>query len=421
MRFKALNDGRLLDTLVGKKLNPRSANNREWAATLSKGGNTELSDILKRIDGSENLTQRMAGDAIPEGLDSLINDIREEGIDEVSANKQQLDYIGEQVGRFVHNDRMFERAGVPVDVAPTITDTVGRMSNGVPMPFVDKSSKQGVERRVHTRFEKNPYTDEFEIAPFVDVDTGGALVSEFGDSRVANIDNFTGQRGDKATEYVAERVLKLMGLAPRRGPFAGVDFQVDMGGKQVGIDAQIQRGDGPLQTQLYTYLRPQDKNYEVSKDGGFAVANDMRSMIRNAPNASTSNLVDVIESMADNGQLNDKHNNRFGKALKDDYDYAVMPQYDIAYANRNQKANDTITEAPNSIAFVDLKKALSDISQVSAKEAIKRDGQARVSWNMGNNKQGPMRARINIQTPDDAVRDAVASRPYAAQMLKELT
>ena len=63
---------------------------------------------------------------------------------------------------------------------------------------------------------------------------------------------------------------------------------------------------------------------------------------------------------------------------------------------------------------------MSDISKVSAKEAIKRNGQARISYNKGDKRKGPMRARINIATPDEAIRDAVAVRPYAAQMLKEL-
>ena len=47
-------------------------------------------------------------------------------------------------------------------------------------------------------------------------------------------------------------------------------------------------------------------------------------------------------------------------------------------------------------------------------------GDARVSWNMGNNRQGPMRARINVTTPEAAISDVVQQYPYTAQMLKEL-
>ena len=53
VRFKVLDDGRILDTLVNKKFNPRSENNRNFAAALERQGSTELRDILKRIDASE--------------------------------------------------------------------------------------------------------------------------------------------------------------------------------------------------------------------------------------------------------------------------------------------------------------------------------------------------------------------------------
>ena len=53
-RFRVLDDGRILDTEVGKKFQPRSGKNRSWAATMAREGNTELADILRRIDASES-------------------------------------------------------------------------------------------------------------------------------------------------------------------------------------------------------------------------------------------------------------------------------------------------------------------------------------------------------------------------------
>ena len=68
---------------------------------------------------------------------------------------------------------------------------------------------------------------------------------------------------------------------------------------------------------------------------------------------------------------------------------------------------------------VDLTKALENISSMSATDAIK-GGDARVSWNLGNNRRGPTRARINVTTPGEAITDVVRQYPLTAQMLSTL-
>ena len=289
--------------------------------------------------------------------------------------------------------------------------------------FIEKIKVNGLERIdqetviIYTKLNvKNPYTNDIETVPFMDGQE--VLVSEFGDGRRGNIDGFTPSREEKATEYVAERILKLMGKDIVRGPHKGVDFQVPSENMK-GIDAQIQRGPGLTQTQLYTMLRPSGKNYPVSPQGGYSVKRDVEDMIVNAKNAGASNIVDVIETMANNREFNDRYGNRFGKALKSDYDEVLMPEYSVEFANRNSAAYDSITEAPNAIRLVDLTKALSDINNMSARQAID-SGEARVSWNMGNNRKGPMRARVNVNTPQEAVSDVVKQYPLTAQMLKTL-
>lgn len=428
MRFKILDNGRVKDMMQNVDFDPRKQKNRIAALRFKEQGDSELLDIIKRIDASEkaqtkNKPQtRMAGDEIPEGLDALINDIRETpdyelGIDSnpyTKENKRQTKDLAEQLARYARQDYALERAGVPHQAIGALLDD--KMANGSPMPYVDTTSKPGVERRVHMGEAINKRTNELEVVPFMDGQE--VLVSEFGDGRKGQIDGFTPSQSEKATEYVAERILKLMGKAPVRGPHKGVDFQIPEEGMK-GIDAQIQRGPDVTQTQLYTYLRPSGKEYDVSPQGGRGVVSEVNSMIKNAPNANTSNIVDVVEGLANNREFNDYHGNRFGKALKDDYNEVLMPEYSVEFANKNQAAYDSITHPPEAIRLVDLSKSLEGITGMSAKEAID-SGEARVSWNLGNNRTGPTRARININTPREAVSDVVSQYPLTAQMLRTL-
>ena len=353
---------------------------------------------------------RMAGDEI-------IDELRAIGADEVIGNAEQNTYLAQQLGRYAEQDRLFEEAGVPRDAIGALLDA-DFIDTSVPAPYIDRSNPL-LERRVHTDYKRNPFTNESEIQPFIDVDTGGALVSEFGDSRDVGITGLN--QGDKATEYVAERVLKLMDVSPKRGPHKGVDFTYyDNDDKRsYGVDAQIQRGPGKIDTQLYTYLRPEGKDYALSPEGGRQATQDVRKLIKEAPNSNSANLIDVIEGLAGEGAFYDKHNNRFGKALKQDYDYVIMPQYSVDFANKNQKARDTITAAPDAITLNKLSNALESLTQKSANEVL-NSGEARVSWNMGNNRNGPMRGRINVNTPESALFDVTETHPLTRQLLSNL-
>ena len=140
---------------------------------------------------------RMAGEEVPAGLDDLISEIQEEG--------RQEKHLAKQLARFADIDSQFEAVGVP-HKAVTDLQEVGQLVGGAPAPYV-MTGGNGNERRVHTQREVNPFTGEQEIVPVKNERTGNALVTEFG----TGVD-LEGE--DKASEYVQDHILRLMGYNP---------------------------------------------------------------------------------------------------------------------------------------------------------------------------------------------------------------
>jgi len=212
MRFKVLNDGRLLDTLVGKKFNPRSSNNREWAATLTKQGNPELTDILKRIDKSEQsrpqpTQQRMAGEV---DVESLIKSLK----DDIDTDDRMIDMVGD-ARQYLGNRRvdldqlgLIKSDGSLGEASEALAMLeLGRLKGNVPMPIIEALANGG-ELRKHTNYEINPVTGEEQIVAVMDPnDRRVPLQTTFG------VTPAQAGRGDvlQADELVIENALKLQG------------------------------------------------------------------------------------------------------------------------------------------------------------------------------------------------------------------
>ena len=104
-------------------------------------------------------------------------------------------------------DNALMEAGVPASEFKGMKRLeVPQLKGGVPAPYVD-NSVPGLERRIHlmrAHGELIPVTNSNPQA-------GKYLVTEFG----KNV-NMEGE--DKATEYVQDHILRLMGFDPVRGP-----------------------------------------------------------------------------------------------------------------------------------------------------------------------------------------------------------
>ena len=106
---------------------------------------------------------------------------------------------------------------------------------------------------------------------------------------------------DKASEYVQDHILRLMGYNPQRGP-RGVDFYVEKDGKRIGIDGQtearpdstqgrgIHQGDlKPIVPEGYGYApnrrNPNGQNTKANQD---AIRQDVQTHLRGAMNAGNT-------------------------------------------------------------------------------------------------------------------------------------
>ena len=316
-------------------------------------------------------------------------------------------------------DRQLVDAGVPSNEFNGMQRLqVPTLSNGVPAPYVDTVSKPGIERRVHL------VEEDGELYPVANENpnAGAYLVTEFG----KNV-NMEGQ--DKASEYVQDHILRLMGHNPQRGPHAGIDFIIERDGKKIGIDGQTQMEGQPAVVEAYTKVLPTNRR----RDGGGygygyapnrrnprgkntqenvnAIKRDVKNSLRNAMNEGRT-FNEAMEFLRGEGYF---VNNRDapGKLYKSDYDEVLMPiqnqQQHIANAN-----NDIIAIAPEGVLSYDL----NDIGQVV--NNIRNPNDILASYNAGFSGQDKARVKLRAQVPSQYVRDVVAEAPYVAQMLRQL-
>ena len=158
---------------------------------------------LEEINSS-NL--RMSGDE----LVKFMNEVPERELGPV------YDGLMDKVAALNAIDNELMAAGVPASEFRGLQRLqVPELKGGVPAPYVDKSVP-GIERRVHLTREDG------ELYPIANNNpqAGDYLVTEFG-----NKVNMEGE--NKATEYVQDHILRLMGYDPVRGPKGKVDFYID--------------------------------------------------------------------------------------------------------------------------------------------------------------------------------------------------
>jgi hypothetical protein len=364
------------------------------------------------------VSQRMAGEEIPEGLDALIAGIKDEGKEErlELAVQDARAYLDRQYGI----EEEFYQAGVPSQSIRALQD-IELLSNGVPAPYVDKTSKPGIERRVHTIEGMNPITETPELLPMVNDNTGGALVTEFG----KNV-NMEGQ--DKASEYVQDHILRLMGFNPQRGPVGKVDFFVEKNGQRVGIDGQTQEAGRQPVVEAFTKVIPTNRprggygeGYapkQINQNRGTntlanerAIRRDVRSSLGNAMNEGRT-FDQAMRFLVDRGHFVDDRNIA-GKLYKADYDAVLMPMQNQAQHRANAR-HDDIAIAPDSVVMYNINDVRDHVKN------IRNPRQIRDAYNAGNNGRGEARVKLRADVPQQYVQDIVETNPYVAQILRTL-
>ncbi len=319
-------------------------------------------------------------------------------------------------------DQMFIDAGVPASEFRGFQQLqVPQLSNGVPAPYVDKVSKPGVERRVHTIEGQNPITEQVELLPMTNDNTGGALVTEFG----KNVD-MEGQ--DKASEYVQDHILRLMGFNPQRGPIGKVDFFVEKNGQRVGIDGQAQEAGRNPVVEAFTKViptnrprggygegyapKPMNQNRGTNTIGNErAIRNDVINSLKNAMDEGRT-FDQAMNFLVDRGHFVDDRNIA-GKLYKADYDAVLMPMQNQTQHRANAKYDD-IAIAPDSVVMYNIADVRDHVKN------IRDPRQIRDAYNAGNNRRGEARVKLRADVPQQYVQDIVQTNPYVAQILRTL-
>jgi len=383
----------------------RKRNNYQSITELQEG-NGEMSPEL-----------RMAGSRI---LEELGNE---------QENINQTQHLAKQMGRYARHDASFESRGMnDSDINSVLT--APRLSNGASAPFIQypKRGNTMIERRVHTKEVKNPYTGEMEVVPFRDVDDSQdrALVTEYGDSRKTYV-NEAGQTvpiidmegHNLSQEYIAEKIMKLAGRAPVRNN-TDVVHAVDFKENGLGIDAES----------LSEVNNPNSVNVQVLTDvnaaqsGGRKAQDIIKGLIeRESVNDPSADINTIVNRLMNSGEMNGGYH-MLGKLVKkgrngayeiDELVSPVMRQDD--YRENAQGRGDErfkIVHHPVGARSVDMHQARANL--LGTKGEALRD-MLQVFPNKGYN-QDRVRARVYL-TPgmgEHYVNDMVAQSPNIAQM-----
>lgn len=353
--------------------------------------------------------ERMAGEEIPEGLDALIKEIREED-GEASLELALQDaavYLNRQYGI----EDQFIAAGLTPAQARMVEALEELKGRGVPSAFIHRPSR-GVEQRVHTRYGVNPLTGQQEIVPFT---VGGAPL-------VTNLGRGVDMNGhEKATEYVQEQAMLLAGLPVTRNNNTGnamaPDFRV--GNQLVDGEIRFDTEGNNIPVQLYTSITPSDSQGMNE----FEVRDAVKSLISKEMGKG-ANIFEAVDNLSRNKEVRNhiRPGRPFeGKLLKDKpgerIDQLIMPTLTKQEALANKNARDTIAIAPQSVRMVNLDAVNDALMDMDRNEMNRR---IQVRANKGNNLDVP-RGRVYVRVDQNApgVSYDLASRPgfeHAAQL-----
>ena len=383
----------------------RKRNNYQSVAELQEGN----SDMPPEL--------RMAGLRI---LEELGNE---------QENINQIQHLAKQMGRYARHDASFQSRGMnDSDINSVLT--APRLSNGAAAPFIQypKRGNTMIERRVHTKEVRNPYTGDMEVVPFRDVDDSQdrALITEYGDSRKTYV-NELGQTvpvidmegHNLSQEYIAEKIMKLAGRSPVRNN-TDVVHAVDFKENGRGIDAES----------LSEVNNPNSVNVQVLTDvnaaqsGGRKAQDIIKGLItRESMNDPNADINTIVNRLMNSGEMDGGYH-MLGKLVKksrngayeiDELVSPVMRQSD--YRENAQGRGDErfkIVHHPVGARSVDMHQARANL--LGTKGEALRD-MLQVFPNAGYN-QDRVRARVYL-TPgmgEHYVNDMVSQSPNIAQM-----
>lgn len=364
--------------------------------------------------------QRMSGEAIPEGLDSLLADIRfDDQLHDIESDA--LRYLRQRRPELIalaENPKAFEQAAYlsnnsknPIQAAlkaESMLDELGELQGNVPMP-IQRSRQGGGEYRTHTQYRIDPVTQQRVIAPVYDIHSlGEALKSTVGVHKL----DLGYDKNKQADEVIAEYALKLMHPEVENMPFKTYDrrtgkqhFPADFkvttqGGERRNIDSQQGTLDSeviPMQT--HTQVAGVDLSGYPS-----SVAHTQKLIEKQL--AKSGNVIDAVDDLADAGKLASELATKSGKIIKGDlsrqmelddrYHELIMPDYSesVRFGRPRAEQPRNVVTAPDDFTGVNLGLAARAIKQ-------NLGGLPDVVPNAGGDGKGRFNHKVNVDLRRD--------------------
>jgi len=458
-RFRRLKDGRIFDNDVGKMFNMDTPNNRVFVKNLQGSDGDFLRRELARQDNGiwrnpgrrepgpmrnpivrkraslqdakviptpvkQEPTQRMAGDVIPEGLDSLLSEIREEGREElkqeaiVQMMRPEVSVEGLMNGtsrtaeQQVARDLLFRGEmpdALPADLY-SASDLADRSELGIAGPYqsdsaIRQSTTGGLNSKGELEVSHLPVRTEFL--------TEGTQERLFDAWQNLNGNTKRSMFNADVGEYYGQQALKLVGATPvsdanrstkvrqgiRKSPgqrpeplptsqsTAGTDRlienstgilspDIDLSGDyRYMMDGDVRVGDyqtgNPLDTVRLNVLKQVQGPGTSSRAIKENWANTERAL---KAQGITPNPLEVIDAMVRNGQLPEKKRGSFGVGIRGGKSLSASPMFrdenredqfrydDILFGHTNQdRRNKAYGYIPEELVLVNNRKAINSL------------------------------------------------------------
>ena len=318
-----------------------------------------------------------------------------------TAFEKKLNSLNDRLQQFKANDEALIAAGVKPSSMPGGLKRLqtGTLQGGVPGPYIKGSPDN--ETRV--------LLDRDETGELIPIDT-----ITFGQHK-----QLPGGH-TKASEYLGEKILRLMGMEPELLNSKASHY-ADLIDKKSGkrIDVEIKDNDpgqhsgAVFALQVYTYLFPLDGKYREP----YQIRADVERNVNNYASFNNVNMIDAVEALVQQGVLGPSESRfRIGKALKSDprlasseaarMDSIIMPGYtretnQIGVTGGNEGS---LVTAPTSIQEINLPLALEYVKQQKGdleprKKLRTRDSRGDEQM---QEEDGHLRARLYMDIPNDA-------------------
>lgn len=290
-----------------------------------------------------------------------------------------------QLARVMRNEGLFRQAGVPEGMidkeigAKKATFKKGvegipfgkpldrlYAGQGEPVPAPLVFEKDGMTRRVFTRYEENPVTGVLEVVPVMDgnkaqaIDLGMYPIErKFVDGKMRNVPVLPGGHG-MANEMVMEHALKLMGegkvglnnlTSTNYSDFARTDAR----GNRRQTEGMIRASDG---YGTETVAIPSHTMLVPSKQELPEVTKDVRKKVKDEMSRNRVPIIKATENLVERGELGPNTGHRYGKLLRADknrmageevYDELIISGYPIDLQKDTAFKTNALAVAPDSL------------------------------------------------------------------------